>query len=863
MWERGCTQATLAHRRLDIRRRERDTYGGSERHGLGTADNSHWNRLDAAFSAALELPEDARHAWLRQELADTPDLLRRATTLLGRERDSRSRFEDLQTLRLAMLDDVSAGMTGFTDDPRIGARYGPWRILRRIAAGGLSVVYEANRDDGRYEQTVALKIMRADKQNGDAVRHFLRERRILSTLDHPGIVRILDGGETATGAPWLVMDLAPGRPITAYCREAGLDLHDRLGLVADVCDATQSAHSKLVVHRDIKPDNIIVSDDGRARLLDFGISSLAGGLSDPDGTTAMTPDYASPEQLRLEPVTTASDIYQLGHVLSELCAGLPVPAGTQAVIRKAMAQDPDDRYPSAASFANDLRSLLGGQAPAARPDTRLEAGYRFVRHNRVASALAALLILGGFSWGMMLSAHGRELNHERAIAVAEADRADRGKRVLLDLFRRIDPLELDGVKSNIASSSSILEPTLDDVRETLADDPELQAELIGWVARAKDRSDNLTEAKTLADEAVALLDASGAPHSGQYAAALAYRAWLDIQLGDGDQSAAQIEEALSIARAMPRSDTDALDTFLVAAWSHDGEWVKQRALFEETLPRALASGSINGQIEVRAGLGRALAELGELADAEVQIRKAVALTESVYGPDHPRLALPLSDLGRILTDLDQNDVAIATHRRALALSVDAFGPLNSSTLSHQNNLANALSNARSYDDAITLYDTILASRMQLSGEDGLEVGDVYQNLASTQALAGLPHEALTNLSKAEAIFDDKLPAGNPRRAFPALTRSAILLDLNRYSEAEKNARSAFDALSLSLPTGHFATEVARCRIGMARLGLGDPNGARAYLDVALLALESQPSAPSTYVAKCRAAASQLNLGTQP
>lgn len=830
---------------------------------MGTEDNTQWNRLDAVFSAALELPEYSRHEWLRQELANTPDLLRRANKLLGHERDSRSQFEDLQTLRLTMLDDVSAGMAGFTDDPRIGARYGPWRILRRIAAGGLSVVYEANRDDGRYDQTVALKVMRAGMQNGEAVRHFLRERRILSTLDHPGIVRIVDGGETATGAPWLVMDLAPGRPITDYCHAAGLSLRARLALVADVADAAQSAHSKLIVHRDIKPDNIIVSENGRARLLDFGISSLAGGLSDPDGTTAMTPDYASPEQLRLERVTTASDIYQLGRVLSELCTGLTLPAGTQAVIGKAMAQAPDDRYPSAASFASDLRSILDRRAPAARPDTHLEAGYRFVRLNRMASGLAALLILGVIGWGIMLSAHGHAMEREHAIAIAEADRADRGKRVLLDLFRRIDPLELDGVKSNIGNSSSILEPTLDDVRENLADDPELQAELIGWVARAKDRSDNLTEAKTLADEAVALLNASGAPHSGQYAAALAYRAWLAIQLGDGDHSVAQLEEALSIARAMPRSDTDALDTFLVAGWSYDGEWVKQRALFEETLPRALASGSINGQIEVRVGLGRALAELGELADAEVHIRKAVALTESVYGPDHPRLALPLSDLGRVLTDLNQNDVAIATHRRALALSVDAFGLLNSSTLSHQNNLANALSSARSYEDAITLYESILASRIQLSGADGHEVGDVYQNLASTQALAGLPHEALANLSKAEVIFDDKLPAGHPKRAFPALTRSGILLDLNRFSEAESNARSAFDTLSLSLPTGHFATAVARCRIGMARLGLGDPNGARAYLDMALLELETQPSPPSTYVAKCRAAASKLNLETQP
>tara|TARA_R110000787_G_scaffold271586_1_gene378839 strand:- start:9142 stop:11634 length:2493 start_codon:yes stop_codon:yes gene_type:complete len=830
---------------------------------LGIADNTEWNRLDEVFSAALELPEDARQAWLQKELADAPYVLRRATQLLERERDSRSRFDSLQTLRSSILEEMSTGLDSFSEDPRIGARYGPWRILRRIAAGGLSVVYEANRDDGRYDQTVALKVMRGGMQNGEAVRHFLRERRILSTLDHPGIVRILDGGETATGAPWLVMDMAPGRPIKVYCDESGLGLRARFALVADVADAAQSAHSKLIVHRDIKPDNIIVSNDGRARLLDFGVSSLAGGLSDPHGTTAMTPDYASPEQLRLEQVTTASDIFQLGRVLSDLCTGLRLPVDMQAVIRKAMAQVPDDRYPSAASFASDLRSVLDGRAPEARPDTFLEAGYRFVQHNRMVSGLAALLILGVIGWGMMLSAHGRAMERERAIAIAEAGRADRGKSVLLDLFRRVDPLELDGVESDVGNSTSILEPTLDDVRERLADDPELQAELIGWVARAKDRADNLRDAKALADEAVGLLDTSGAPHASQYAAALAYRGWLDIQLGDIEQGAAQIEQALTIARATEQSDLNALDTFLMAAWSHEGEWVQQHVLFEETLPRALASGSINGEVEARSGLGRALGELGELAAAEDHIRKAVTLTEATYGPDHARLALPLSDLGRILSDRGLSDEAISTHRRALALSTKAFGPLNSSTLSHQNNLANALVSAKSYDDAITIYETILASRILLSGDDALEVGEVYQNLAASQALAGRPYDALGTLTKTEAIFDEKLPAGHPRLVFPALTRSAIMLDLHRYNEAEKNARRAFDALTLSLPPGHFATELARCRMGMARLGLGDRKAASTYIDQALLALKTQASTPSIHVEPCKVAGRELGLAAQP
>lgn len=820
---------------------------------------SQWSRLDAAFSAALDLPESAREAWLRSELSDAPELLSEATLLLKRERESQTVFDDLASLRDLVLSDITLGTDGPTEDPRIGARYGRWRIVKRIGSGGLSVVYEARRDDGRYEQTAALKVIRGGMQSADLVRHFLRERQILSTLDHPGIVRILDGGETATGAPWLVMDMAPGQSITTYCQNADLSINARMALVADVADAAQSAHANLVVHRDIKPDNIIVSDDGHARLLDFGVSSLADVLSDPRGTTAMTPAYASPEQMRLEETSTASDIYQLGRVLAELCAPFSQSADIKAVIAKATAEVASDRYSSAASFANDLRRVIEGRAPEAKPDTRLEASLRLMRRNKIAAALSAVLLLGLAGWGLTLSIYTTELEHQRAVAIAAADRADRGKSVLLDIFRRLDPLEQDGISSNVATSVSFLEPTVKDVRERLSDDPALQAELIGWVARAKERSDDTEEARALASEAVERLTAAGDITSTTYAAALAYLGTLDIDLGHRKEGETSINDALTMARSAPVSDEAALDTFLIAAWSKGSDWISLRALFEESLPRALATGSVNAEIEVRSGLGRALCELGELSEAEAQTRQAIALTETIYGSDHARLALPLSDMGRILNDMGRSEESIAIHRRALAISTAAFGPDHSSTLSHQNNLALALLGAGRSDEAISLFEMNLASRIHTEGADSLDAGESLQNLAVTQSQAGRADDALASLARAEAIFDVRLAEENPRRAFPALTRSAILLDMKTYDEAEQNARRAYEILSKTLPAGHYATEVARCRIGMARLGLGDRKDARAYLEPALLALTNQVGAPAPYVEACLAAGRELGL----
>jgi eukaryotic-like serine/threonine-protein kinase len=820
---------------------------------------SEWSRVDAAFTAALELPESAREAWLQAELSDAPEMLRQATKLVRRERESQTGFDELASLRDMVLSDIAAGMDDPSGDPRIGARYGHWRIVRRIGSGGLSVVYEAKRDDGRYQQTVALKVIRGGMQSADVVRHFLRERQILSTLDHPGIVRILDGGETATGAPWLVMDMAPGQSITSYCDTADISLTGRMSLVADVADAAQSAHTKLVVHRDIKPDNIIVSRDGHARLLDFGVSSLADGLNDPGRTHAMTPEYASPEQLRLEKTSTASDIYQLGRVLAELCGPFSQSADVKAIIAKATAEVGTDRYSSAASFANDLRRVMDGRAPEAKPDTRHEATLRLIKRNKIPTALSAALLAGLVGWGITLSIYTKEIEGQRAVAIAAADRADRGKSVLLDIFRRLDPLEQDGISSNVATSVSLLEPTVKDVRERLRDDPALQAELIGWVARAKERSDETEAARALASEAVERLTAAGDIHSTTYAAALAYLGGLDIDLGDRKEGEKAIDDALTIARSAPVSDDQALDTFLSAAWSKGSDWILLRALLEEALPRAQAAGSVNAEIEVRSGLGRAFCELGDLKEAEAQVRKAIALTETVYGPDHPRVALPLSDLGRILNDAGNPDEAIAVHSRALAISTAAFGPEASSTLSHQNNLAIALLSAGRSNEAISLLEMNLASRTRTAGADSLDVGELLQNLAVTQAQAGRPDEALDSLARAEAIFDVQLAEDNPRRAFPALTRSAILIDMKAYAGAELNARHAFDTLSDTLPAGHYATEVARCRIGMARLGLGDKEDARSYLEPSLTALASQTGAPAAYVEACKAAGRALGL----
>jgi RNA polymerase sigma factor (TIGR02999 family) len=245
---------------------------------------------------------------------------------LGDPEAPETRFEELLDLdaalgRLAARDETMAKVVGTWEPASVVA--GRFRILRRIGAGGMGEVYEAERTDESVEQRVAIKLVRPGLDAERIEELFLRERQILSRLDHPNIARFLDAGATAEGRPYFVMEHVEGRPIDRYCREKGLRVDDRLRLFCTVCDAVSYAHRNLVVHRDLKPSNILVTPEGHPKLLDFGVAKLVSPDDAVTRTRVMTPAYASPEQLRGAPVTTTSDVYSLGVILYELLVGRP------------------------------------------------------------------------------------------------------------------------------------------------------------------------------------------------------------------------------------------------------------------------------------------------------------------------------------------------------------------------------------------------------------------------------------------------------------------------------------------------------------------------------------------------------------
>jgi non-specific serine/threonine protein kinase/serine/threonine-protein kinase len=413
--------------------------------------------VKALFSAALELPRDDRAAFVTLQAGDNSELLAEVQSLLDAYEQAGG---PLDTITPEFRSQAFAASSATRS--RIGERIGAYRIVGVLGTGGMGDVFRAVRADDQYEAEVAIKLMRADVRSSLTERRFRTERQILAALDHRNIARLLDGGTTQGGAPYVVMELVIGEPIDSYCEARKLAVRERVQLFLQICAAVSYAHQHLVVHRDLKPNNILVTADGSAKLLDFGIAKLLEAdartdipLAEADATIttlrAMTLDYASPEQVSGATVTTVSDVYSLGIVLYRLLTGTSpyrertndaarvaeilsdaVPRRPSDVERKldgdldnillmALRKEPARRYASVEQFANDLRNYLAGMPVKARGNSLSYRAGKFFRRRKIEIAAVALVgcaLIGALVFSMR---EARIVEHERQVAQQHFD----------------------------------------------------------------------------------------------------------------------------------------------------------------------------------------------------------------------------------------------------------------------------------------------------------------------------------------------------------------------------------------------------------------------------------------------------------
>ncbi|MBL8240193.1 MAG: serine/threonine protein kinase [Bryobacterales bacterium] len=413
-----------------------------------------WRQVEELFHRAASLPLAERDHWLDKTCTGDEELARQVRLLLHADASDGGTIER----------QIDGSVDAWLGHPAAAqpACAGPWRIVKPLAAGGMGEVYLAARGDDSYRQLAAVKILRAEHLAPGMVERFRQERQILAELDHPNIARLLDGGATADGRPYFVIEYVDGVPLTRHA--ATLPLRERCALFTSVCDAVAYAHRNLIVHRDLKPANILVDTNGAPKLLDFGIAKLIG--VDHSMTSSMhamfTPDYASPEQILGQPITTATDVYALGAVLFELLAGRPVRSGAvrsfaelvhdvtggspvtpsrvaaeripvdlDRIVEKALALEPERRYGSADQLAADLRRFLAGHAVEARGNSWFYSASKFARRHWVPLSAAVLLVAGlaasavwSFQQAQLASNARLQAEHERDRTQHERARAE-------------------------------------------------------------------------------------------------------------------------------------------------------------------------------------------------------------------------------------------------------------------------------------------------------------------------------------------------------------------------------------------------------------------------------------------------------
>ena len=375
-----------------------------------------WQQVKSVLDEALQAPPEKRERFVKETCADDLALCQEVKELLA----FTQRAENL-------LPESGLDIAAWEPEPAfdVPARAGPYRILREIGRGGMGVVCLAERDDGEYERLVALKLIGTGTHRGKFAKLFWRERQILAKLDHPNIARLLDGGTTEAGQPYYAMEFVDGEPLDQYCKRRSMSLREKLELFLAICSAVSYAHRNLIIHRDLKPRNVLVSEGGVPKLLDFGVARFLADEAHPEKTTGMplTPLYASPEQIRGEPLTVAADIYSLGVLLYELLSGqhpygeqegtaaafqstlqvapIPlrelstsIPADLENIVMMALRKEPERRYATVDAFCQDVTYFLGGFPVQAAPDTFVYRFSKFAKRNRWAVIAAAIALVG-------------------------------------------------------------------------------------------------------------------------------------------------------------------------------------------------------------------------------------------------------------------------------------------------------------------------------------------------------------------------------------------------------------------------------------------------------------------------------------
>ncbi len=740
-------------------------------------DDGRWIRVRELFAAALEREPGARRAFLVEACAGDDELLAEVRSLLVAHEES----SPIDILAAEVMEPLRSGLHG---EPQEGDRIGAYRVLRRIARGGMGAVYLAERADDEFEQRVALKLVPSELGAEEIQRRFLVERQILAQLEHPNIARLLDGGRSDDGTPYLAMEYVEGARVDRYCDERRLSVTDRLHLFCSICDAVQFAHQNLVVHRDIKPSNILVTPDGAVKLLDFGIAKLLSeGPGDARGeqtrTRWMTPSHASPEQVVGGPITTATDTYALGVLLYELLSGhrpYQATTGTPAQIARQICEVEPERPSAIVERTVELETPAGDVqriTPAAVSSARDTDPRRLSRR------------LSGDLDTIVLKALRKEPERRYASAGVFAD----------DIRRHLTGLPVQARPDTLGyRASKFVRRHRVGVAATALVILSLAAGVVGtaWQAgRATRQARIATEERDRARR-----EAAKAEQATAFLVDL-------FQVADPSEARGrEITASEILERGAERIDDDLAD-------------------------QPELKGTMMGVI------GQVYMNLGRFDDARPLLEASLRLNAETLGEDHQSVAASLTNLARLYVQEARFDSADALLRQALAIHRRAVEPDSDRIAGAINNLAELFLNRRQLDSAEVYLRDAIAIRRNLGDDASVELATNLGNLAAVLSRRGEHDEAEALDREALETRRRTLPADHPDIALSLNNLAVVLVRGGKTEAAEAPLREALEIRRKVFGPDH--PEVAKTTGNLAAVleRLGDLEGAESLYREAL------------------------------
>ncbi|MGN8225965.1 serine/threonine-protein kinase [Gracilimonas sp. BCB1] len=751
-----------------------------------------WQTVETIIDEVLALPVEKREEYIRERCKGNDELKNEVNLLLASINESEGWLENPEKYKEGLFEEASDDLASLpTDHITTGSKIGSYIIKEKIGEGGMGSVYRAEREGKDFTHEVAVKIIQKHRATKENIQRFRREQQILANLKHTGVARLYDGGLTEEGFPFIIMEYVDGSPITAYCREQNCSVKEKIELFKKVLSAVQYAHENLTIHRDLKPDNILVDRHGNVKILDFGISKL---LEDDDidltrtNAQVLTLRYASPEQIKNGVITTASDIYSLGIILYKLLTGKepfkldkltryqvekvivekepPTPSSIvegglktklkgdiDAILMKAIRKEPESRYRTANDFINDLNHYFEGLPVTAREDSFRYRANKFMRRHKQGVAVFSGIVLlisalvGFYTW---------RITQERNQAQLEAEKARQVTEYIKEIFRVNDPTEAQ-IEARDLNAIQLLNNGLERVNR-LQSQPAIQSELMIVISDVFYGIGEYQTADSLLQASLIIQKQLYGESSPQTAKTYHNLGIVKRKLGHLDQAIEHGEIALNLFKKASGTDNTLLANVtaeLGSNYEEKGNADKALTLFNESLSyyyknnRTISRLDNQNIASTSRSLGRLLAKQGENQRAEELLQNTYRINKDFFGDEDLKVAYSANDLGTFYMNINEYEESYPLFEESIRIKKKFLEENHPSFASTYNNMAVLQEKMGNFSVAESLYNKTLSLVKVVFGQRHPATVATLSNMGSLERRRG-------NFARSESLYTEVL-----------------------------------------------------------------------------------------------------------